>query len=149
MIATTTLLNRVGAQLGQDPAVHAMTDVTGFGLLGHGLEIARNSRLKLVFRASDLPLLSEAATLAQEGHITGASSRNWASYAGDVELPSDFPEWQRHILTDPQTSGGLLVSCARDRADTLVGNAVAAGYPATCVVGYAEAGIPGIHVLAN
>jgi len=149
MIATTTLLNRIGAQFGEDPAVHAMTDVTGFGLLGHGLEIARNSGLKLLLRANDLPLMSEAATLAQEGHVTGASTRNWASYARDVELPSGLPEWQRHLLTDPQTSGGLLVSCARDHADRLVRKAVAAGYSAACVVGYAEAGVPGIQVLTN
>ncbi len=87
MIATTTLLNRVGAELAKDAAVHAITDVTGFGLLGHGLEMARCSGLTLVIRAGDLPLLSEAATFAQQGAVTGASLRNWASYGHDVTLP--------------------------------------------------------------
>jgi selenide, water dikinase len=149
MIATTTLLNRIGARFGKDSAVHAMTDVTGFGLLGHGLEMARNSGLTLVFRAGDLPLMSEAAALAQQGHVTGASTRNWASYGNDVKLPLGLPDWQRHLLTDPQTSGGLLLSCARERAKTLMRDAIATGYPAACVIGYAESGAPSIHVLAD
>ena len=138
MIATTTLLNRVGAELAKDAAVHAITDVTGFGLLGHGLEMARCSGLTLVIRAGDLPLLSEAATFAQQGAVTGASLRNWASYGHDVTLPKDLPDWQRHLLTDPQTSGGLLISCAPERADAIVQTIIAAGYPATRVIGAAR-----------
>jgi len=149
MIATTTLLNRLGARLAKEPAVHAMTDVTGFGLLGHGLEVARNSALRLVLRAGDVPLLSQAATLAQQNHITGASARNWASYGHDVELPPELPDWQRGLLTDPQTSGGLLLSCARDNADVVVSEAIAAGYPATRVIGHAQAGTPGISVVSD
>ena len=148
MIATTTLLNRVGAELAKEAAVHAITDVTGFGLLGHSLEMARCSRLTLVIRAGELPLLSEAATFAQQGAVTGASLRNWASYGDDVTLPQDFPDWQRHLLTDPQTSGGLLVSCAPERADAIVQTIIAAGYPATRVIGAAEAGPPKIRVTA-
>jgi selenide, water dikinase len=120
MIATTTLLNRVGAELAKDPAIHAITDVTGFGLLGYALEVARNSGLTIVIQASDVPLMSEATRLAQQGHVTGASIRNWASYGNDVRLAVGLPEWQRHLLTDPQTSGGLLVSCERDHADVVV-----------------------------
>ena len=146
MIATTTLLNWVGAELAKNPAVHAVTDVTGFGLLGHGLEMARSSELTVVVRAVDLPLMSEAATLAQQGCVTGASIRNWASYGDDVKLPAGLPDWQRHLLTDPQTSGGLLVSCAPDRAEAIVQRIVAAGYPAARVIGRAEAGMPGIRV---
>src|SRR5262249_19742769 len=129
MLTTTTLLNRVGADLAKDAAVHAITDVTGFGLLGHGLEMARGSKLTVVVRVKDLPLLDEAATLAQQGHVTGASQRNWASYGTDVEMPPALPDWQRHVLTDPQTSGGLLVSCASERAQSIVHSIVAAGYP--------------------
>jgi len=149
MIATTTLLNRVGARLAKETAVHAMTDVTGFGLLGHGLELARNSGLALMIRADDVPLMSEAAALAQQGHVTGASMRNWASYGNNVNLPPNLPDWKRHLLTDPQTSGGLLLSCAPENAETLVRDVIAAGYPATCVIGYAEAGAPGVRALAD
>ena len=148
MIATTTLLNRIGAELAKNPAVHALTDVTGFGLLGHGLEMARCSGLTLVIRASDLPLLADAAALVQQGAVTGASLRNWASYGHDVQLPAEMPDWRRHLLTDPQTSGGLLLSCAADHADVLVHSIAAAGYPAARIIGHAEAGSPSIRVVA-
>jgi selenide, water dikinase len=148
MIATTTLLNRIGAELAKDATVHAITDVTGFGLLGHSLEMARCSGLALVIRAHDLPLLSEAAALAQQGAVTGASSRNWASYSSEVTLPQSLPEWQRHLLTDPQTSGGLLVSCAPKRADAIAQTIVTAGYPAARVVGFTEPGSPSVRVIA-
>src|SRR5580693_2948685 len=147
MIATTTLLNRVGAELAKDAAVHAITDVTGFGLLGHALEMARGAGKTLTIHADTLPWLSEAVALAQQGFITGASGRNWKSYGGEVALPADTPEWQRHLLTDPQTSGGLLVSCAPERADAIVQTIIAAGYPATRVIGTAETGPPGIRVI--
>jgi len=148
MIATTTLLNKIGAELAKNTDVHAITDVTGFGLLGHALEMSRNSKLTLVIRIGDLPLLSEAATLAQQGHVTGASLRNWASYGKDVNLPALVPEWQRHLLTDPQTSGGLLISCASDRADAVVQSIVGAGYADARVIGYARSGPPQITVEA-
>jgi selenide, water dikinase len=140
MIATTTLLNMVGAQLAKDTAVHAITDVTGFGLLGHALEMSRSSKVTLAIRAADLPLLSQAATLAQQGFVTGASLRNWASYSKDINLPPLMPDWQRHLLTDPQTSGGLLISCAPERADAVVRSIVAAGYEDACVIGRAKSG---------
>ena len=148
MIATTTLLNRIGVELAKDSAVHALTDVTGFALLGHGLEMARCSGLTLVVRAGDVPLLADAAAFAQQGFVTGASIRNWASYGHDVTLPGDLPDWQRHLLTDPQTSGGLLASCAPDQADRILQMIIAAGYPAARVIGYTEAGPPRIRVTA-
>ena len=146
MMASTTLLNRIGADLAQDSDVHAITDVTGFGLLGHALEMARGSDLTLVLRADDLPLLSEAASLAQQNFVTGASHRNWASYGDSVVLPTDMPEWRRHLLTDPQTSGGLLIACAPGRADALARTIVDAGYPSTRVIGRATAGAPRVVV---
>jgi selenide,water dikinase len=148
MIATTTLLNRVGADLARDSAVHAITDVTGFGLLGHGLEMARNSGVTLVVRTADVPLMSETAALVRQGFVTGASIRNWASYGSDVKLPANLPDWQRHLLTDPQTSGGLLVSCAPERAEAIVQTIVAAGYPAARVIGRVAAGAPCVEVMA-
>jgi selenide, water dikinase len=146
MVATTTLLNRVGTELAKDSAVHAITDVTGFGLLGHGLEMARGSKLTVVIRPDALPLLTQAATLVQMGFVTGASIRNWASYGAEVKLPAGLPEWQRHLLTDPQTSGGLLVSCAPDRADAILKTITAAGYPAARLIGHVEQGAPEVRV---
>ena len=116
MTASMTQLNRIGTELAKDPAVHAITDVTGFGLLGHALVVARGSNLALVVRFDDLPFLTEAERLVQQHFVTGASARNWASYAESVTLPSDFPEWRRQLLTDPQTSGGLLIACDPGRA---------------------------------
>ncbi len=146
MIASVTLLNRVGAELAKDAQVHAITDVTGFGILGHGLEMARGSGATLRLRLADLPFLSQAAQLAQEGRVTGASHRNWASYGEGVDLPPGLPDWRRHLLTDPQTSGGLLVSCAAGRAEELLANVQAAGYPAARIIGTVEAGPPRVVV---
>jgi selenide,water dikinase len=148
MIATTSLLNRVGIRLAKDKSVHAMTDVTGFGLLGHGLEMARGSNATLVVDLKSLPFLSEAVALAQQGSVTGASHRNWASYGASVSLPPDCADWQRHLLTDPQTSGGLLVSCSADKAGELLGSIVADGYPHARIIGRIEAGPPLIRVVA-
>ena len=148
MIATTTLLNRVGARLGKDDAVHAMTDVTGFGLLGHGLEMARGSNATLVIDLAALPLLSHAAALAQQGCVTGASHRNWASYSESVTLPSGCEDWQRHVLTDPQTSGGLLVACSPDRAEDILRMIAGDGYPSARIVGRIEAGPAAVRVEA-
>ena len=146
MIASTTLLNKIGAELAEDKDVHAITDVTGFGILGHGLEMARGSGLTLNIKASDVPLLAQAEKLAQEGHVTGASHRNWASYGASVVLPEGVPDWRRHLLTDPQTSGGLLVACAPGRANELVEKIKAAGYASARVVGTAEAGEAKVRV---
>ena len=146
MMESMTLLNRVGMELAEDDAVHAMTDVTGFGLLGHALEMARGSELSLTIRADDLPLLSQAATLAQEKYVTGASLRNWASYRESVSLPAVLPDWRRHLLTDPQTSGGLLLACEPDRAEGLVARIIGAGYPRASIIGHAAAGAPFVVV---
>jgi selenide,water dikinase len=146
MIASTTLLNRIGADLARDADVHAMTDVTGFGILGHGLEMARGSSKTAVVRFGDVALLADAERLAKEGTVTGASKRNWASYSEAVELPKAIEDWQRNLLTDPQTSGGLLVAVARERAEEIHQTILDAGYPAARIVGHVEAGRPGIRV---
>jgi selenide,water dikinase len=146
MIATTTLLNRVGTELARDADVHAITDVTGFGLLGHGLEVARGSGLTLKVSLGAVPYLAHAARLAQEGCVTGASHRNWKSYSDGVSLPHGMPDWQRHLLTDPQTSGGLLIACAPARADALLRTIVEAGYPFARRIGQAETGPAAVRV---
>jgi len=147
-IASTCLLNKIGARLGANPDVHAVTDVTGFGLLGHALEMARGSNATVTVKASALPLLEDAVSLTQQGFVTGASGRNWKSYDTAVRLPQGTPDWQRQILCDPQTSGGLLISVAPDKADALLGEIVAAGYPAARIIGAVQAGEPVVAVEA-
>ncbi|MNL50358.1 Selenide, water dikinase [compost metagenome] len=146
MIASTTLLNKVGTTLAADIDVHAITDVTGFGILGHGLEMARASGLTLRLNLADIPFLAKAEELAQQGFITGASVRNWASYGDAITLPENMAEWQRMLLADPQTSGGLLVAVAADKADAMVKQARDAGYPLATIVGTVEDGAAGIVV---
>lgn len=135
MIATMTRLNRIGAELAKNPDVHAMTDVTGFGVLGHGLEMARGSGLKLILKSDALPLLPRAGDLAQEGFLTGASGRNWESYGHEVAVPSAYPLWQRHVLTDPQTSGGLLIACAATHAESILRSIQTDGYVEASIIG--------------
>jgi selenide, water dikinase len=146
-IGSTTLLNRVGGALGGRAEVHAVTDVTGFGLLGHGLEMARGAGLTVVIEDAAVPLLAQAEALARDGRVTGASGRNWASYGSGVVLPAGMPDWRRHLLTDPQTSGGLLIACAPEAADGLLGEIVAAGYPQARRIGRIEAGPAQVRVI--
>jgi len=120
MIANTTKLNSAGPDLAKLPGVHALTDVTGFGLAGHTLELARGSKLTAQIQWSQVPLLSNVQSLADQGIITGASDRNWQSYGAEVRLPEQFSPAQQALLTDPQTSGGLLVSCSADSVDAVL-----------------------------
>ena len=140
MLGSTTLLNRVGAAMGARPAVHAMTDVTGFGLLGHGLEMARASGVTLRIAANAVPFLSRARQFAEAGNVTGASHRNWDSYGAGVVLPDGFPDAARHLLTDAQTSGGLLIACEAAQAEEILASIRAAGCPLAAIVGEVEAG---------
>jgi selenide,water dikinase len=146
MIASMTLLNRIGADLAKDPAVHAVTDVTGFGLVGHALAMARGSNLSLTVRFDNLPFLIEAENLARQNYITGASTRNWASYSQSVTLPPDFTEWRRHLLTDPQTSGGLLIACDPSRAVDVTRTIAEAGYPHASIIGHVDWGPPSLTI---
>jgi len=114
LIDTTTRLNQAGPELAGMSGVHAMTDVTGFGLLGHLLEMCRGSGVAACLRMSDVPLLAPVTAMAEAGILTGASDRNWASYGDDVSLEPALPKVTRSLLCDPQTSGGLLVACAPD-----------------------------------
>lgn len=148
MVASTTLLNSIGQDLAKLPEVHAITDVTGFGILGHGLEIARGSSLHLDLDLRNIPLLAQAASLAQSGLATGASGRNWQAYGAEVSLPADLPDWQRALLTDPQTSGGLLIAVAPEAADHVLTLIRRAGYPLAAAIGSARQGQPGITVRA-
>ncbi|MES2960705.1 MAG: selenide, water dikinase SelD [Pseudomonadota bacterium] len=111
MIAATTQLNTPGPDLAALSGVHALTDVTGFGLAGHALEVARGANAVVVIDWARVPLLGHARALAARGFVTGASARNWTGYGADIALPAAFAAEDKALLTDPQTSGGLLVSC--------------------------------------
>ena len=112
MIHNTTKLNTPGPELAELDGVHALTDVTGFGLAGHALEIARGADLTAQINWADVPLLPGVVDLIQAGMVTGASARNWDGYGQDVSLAAGLPAECQTLMTDPQTSGGLLVCCA-------------------------------------
>jgi selenide,water dikinase len=135
MIATTTRLNTPGPALAALEGVHALTDVTGFGLAGHALELARGSGTQVHIDWSHVPLLPGVRDLAARGIVTGASGRNWAGYGADVTVPEDFAEADRALLTDPQTSGGLLVACAPEVVDTVLAVFRDGGFGEAAVVG--------------
>jgi selenide,water dikinase len=135
MLRHTTQLNRVGITLGALPGVHAMTDVTGFGLAGHLLEICRGSRLDARVELASLPLIEEAVAFAKDGVVTGASGRNWAAYGSEVSWPEDAPAWMQALVSDPQTSGGLLVSCAPDAVDAVLAAFAQQGFAQAQVLG--------------
>ena len=136
MIATTTRLNTPGPELAAMEDVHAMTDVTGFGLAGHALELARGSGLDVHIAWSQVPLLDGVRALAEAGHITGASARNWSGYGADVQLPvAGFDAIDQALLSDPQTSGGLLVSCAPGAVQAVMDVFAKHGFAQAAVVG--------------
>ena len=136
MIQSTTQLNTVGAQLGADPLVHALTDITGFGLAGHLLEIARGSDLDAVVSALALPVLPGVKELIAQGHFTGASTRNWEGYGNAVAIAPELPEEIKTLITDPQTSGGLLACVAPDAADRVLNQFKAAGFSYARAIGH-------------
>lgn len=135
MIATTTQLNTPGPDLAAIEGVHAITDVTGFGLAGHALEMARGSRCQVRLQWSAVPLLEGVPALAREGFVTGASGRNWAAYGQEVSLSSALPTEAKALLSDPQTSGGLLVSCAPQALDAVMRVFAQHGFGAAAVIG--------------
>jgi len=147
LIDSTTRLNTPGVRFATMDAVHAVTDVTGFGLVGHLMEVCRGSGVHARVQYADVPVLAAAASLAEQGYATGASDRNWASCETAVKLPSGAPLWHRKLLTDPQTSGGLLVACAADAAQAVLDVFRAEGFDRAQVIGSLEAGEPGITVV--
>jgi selenide,water dikinase len=146
MVASTTQLNTPGRRLARLPGVHALTDVTGFGLLGHLLEVCKGSNVRATLRWNSVPLLTSARELAAAGHVTGGSGRNWKGYGSLVEL-SGYGEIERALLTDPQTSGGLLVACAPDNVDQVLDVFESEGFGRAAVIGEVAAGTPGIAVI--
>jgi selenide,water dikinase len=149
LISTTTQLNKVGSQLSEIPAVHALTDVTGFGLLGHLLELCRGSNLAAEINVNQVPILSNAQPLAQQGYGPGAIERNLDSYGAAVDFAESIQPWQQRILADPQTSGGLLVSVAESAVQEVLSCIKAAGFNQVDVIGRLKVGPPKIYVVSE
>ena len=135
MIATTTQLNTPGPELAALDGVHALTDVTGFGLAGHGMELARGAGCTVQIDWAHVPLLKGVRELAAQGMVTGASGRNWAGYGASVTLPAGFAAVDQALLSDPQTSGGLLVSCTPETVEQVLAIFRRHGFEAAAEIG--------------
>jgi selenide,water dikinase len=146
LLSITTRLNKPGARLAELDGVHAITDVTGFGLAGHVLEMARGAGLRAVIDWQAVPLIDGVDALARDGFVTGASGRNWAGYGGEVRLDPALPAVARDLLADPQTSGGLLVACSPDSVDAVLACFRADGFDQVAVVGQMQDGPAGLTV---
>lgn len=146
MLESTTQLNTPGIRFADMPGVHALTDVTGYGLLGHLLEMCRGSKLAARVSFDAVPILPAARYLLDAGYGTGASDRNWSSYGQSVVLPGGKPAWAAKLLTDPQTSGGLLVACDAASAPAVLDIFKDQGFPYAARIGTLESGEPRVVV---
>jgi selenide,water dikinase len=147
MIASTTKLNTPGRALSDIAGVHALTDVTGFGLLGHAREMALGAKLSARINMQAVPFLPDVEMLAAQGFVTGASGRNWAGYGNDVKLADGITPVQQALLCDPQTSGGLLVACAEDAVDQVLDIFRQQGFAQAALVGDMVEGMPPVEVI--
>jgi selenide,water dikinase len=146
MVRWTTKLNTPGIALSAMPEVHAMTDVTGFGLAGHLLEICRGSSLSAQVEFDAVPVIPLAAEIAQSGTATGASARNWDGYGSSMVLPDGFAKWKQNLLSDPQTSGGLLIACAPEAAQRVLEILRAEDFGAASIIGSLSTGAAQVQV---
>lgn len=146
MIALTTKLNKPGLALSQLDSVHALTDVTGFGLAGHLLELCRGAKLSAQIHWDSIPFVAEAVKLVKEGIYTGASPRNWLGYGHEVAMNSHSDDWQKNLLSDPQTSGGLLISCSPEATNQVLEILRLDGFSDAQIIGRFEQG-SGISVV--
>jgi len=136
----TTQLNKPGAALAALQSVHAMTDITGFGLAGHALELARGAKAQVDIVWDKVPLIPGIFDMAAAGHVTGASGRNWTGYGQEITLPDGFDPVHRALLSDPQTSGGLLVSCTPEGVEDVLKIFHTSGFETAAVIGQIRAG---------
>ncbi|MDP3821561.1 MAG: selenide, water dikinase SelD [Burkholderiales bacterium] len=146
LVKTATMLNKPGIEFAAMAGVNALTDVTGFGLAGHTLELARGAKLMAVIDWHKVPLLAGVNAMAADGFVTGASGRNWDAYGAEITLAAGLPATARDLLSDPQTSGGLLVSCRPEAAADVLRVFSAAGFDQAAVIGRIEAGSAGLRV---
>jgi selenide,water dikinase len=147
MVESTTKLNSVGADLAALSEVNALTDVTGFGLCGHMYEFCKGANLSATIVWDKLPILDTVLDYAQKGYNTGAADRNWDSFCDQVVTPDGMPQWQKNILMDPQTSGGLLVSCPPEAADTVLKTFHDSGFDYASVIGSLSDGEAKVSVI--
>ncbi|MDR2091882.1 MAG: selenide, water dikinase SelD [Azoarcus sp.] len=145
MIGIATQLNRIGEKLAACDGVHAMTDVTSEGLLGHLLKLCRGSNCRADLAFDALPVIDLAHDFARQGLKTEASERNWVSCSADVSL-YNIPPWQQTLLTDPQTGGGLLVACAPEATLETLRLFHAEGYADAAELGRLQAWESGCYV---
>jgi selenide, water dikinase len=146
MIDSTTKLNTPGLALGELAGVHALSDVTGFGLLGHLLEVCKGSSVSAIVEWNRIPLLPNVRELVRAGYKTGASGRNWSGYGLRVDL-GRYGELEQAVLTDPQTSGGLLVTCAASAVADVLDIFRAEGFGQACIIGEMRSGEPAVSVI--
>jgi selenide,water dikinase len=146
MIASATQLNTPGPMLACLDGVHAVTDVAGFGLLGHLIGVCRRGGVGARVKFAALPLLAQALAFAEGGYVGGASRRNWGSFGEDVTLAEGIGGKERAVLTDPQTSGGLLVSCSPDTVTEVLSIFLQQGFSHVSVIGEVVEGTPSIEV---
>ena len=147
MIDSTTKLNSVGQDLAALPEVNALTDVTGFGLCGHLYEFCKGANLAAMIKWDQLPILDTVLDYAKKGYNTGAAERNWDSFCDHVSVPDGMLQWQKNLLMDPQTSGGLLVSCPPDAVDVVLNTFHDSGFDFASVIGGLVEGNPKVSVL--
>lgn len=146
LIDSTTRLNTPGVALGAMADVHALTDVTGFGLVGHLLEICRASNMRATLDWTSIPLHPDVEALAAEGYVTGASARNWSGCASAVSLSPALPATAGALLSDPQTSGGLLVAVAPGAVDAVLDLFHREGFAGARAIGRFTAGTAHVDV---
>lgn len=146
MVESTTKLNSVGVDLAALPEVNALTDVTGFGLCGHMYEFCKGAGLSAVIEWDKLPMLDTVLDYAKKGYNTGAAGRNWASFVDRIEIPDGMEQWQKNLLMDPQTSGGLLASCSPESAEKVIKTFHDAGFYHACIIGELLEGEPKVTI---
>lgn len=147
LVDTATKLNTIGAELAVLDGVHAMTDVTGFAVTGHLMEMCQGAGLGARLEFDKLPILPKGREYAEKGYKTGAGGRNWSSFGDSLDLPMDLDEWQKNILLDPQTSGGLLVACAPEIAGDIEKLFHDRGYGAAAIIGGMTEGASRVSVV--
>ena len=138
MLNNVTKLNTPGPELAELSGVHALTDVTGFGLAGHVLEIARGANLTAHIKWADVPLLPEVSSLIKKGMVTGASGRNWDGYGKEITMGAGLPSECQTLLSDPQTSGGLLACCSPEAVPEVLAVFKRHGFNEAAVVGHID-----------
>ena len=129
------VLNKTAAEVMQGLTIHGVTDVTGFGLAGHAMEMARGSGVTLEIDVDRLPIMAEALAMYRKGMNTGVNAYNRRLVSDHTRIEKDLPSWHEEIIFDPQTSGGLLVSLPENQAGLLLDALAHKGAPPAAVIG--------------